>query len=37
MYHPDLVEDDVIYFGEFCGGDIEVCVSSEKGAEISKQ
>ena len=32
MYHPDLVGDDVIYFRDFCGVDIEVCASSEKGA-----
>ena len=37
MYHPDLVVDDVIYFGEFCGDDIEVCASSEKGAGNPKQ
>ena len=37
MYHPDLVGDDVIYFREFCGDDIEVCVSSEKGAGNPEQ
>ena len=37
MYHPDLVGNDVIYFGEFCDSDLEVCASSEKGAEFPKQ
>ena len=37
MYHPDLVGDEVIYFREFCDGDIEVCASSEKGADNYNQ
>ena len=30
MYHPDLTDGDVLYFGEFCSGE-EPCETSGKG------